>query len=59
MVLAGILGIQLNAGNNSTLPAHVDSVSALSQVFGDGAKVKTIVITYDEPIKNSSLKQGS
>ena len=26
--------------------------------FGHG-KGKTIVITYDEPIKNSSLKQGT
>ncbi|WP_315342305.1 alpha/beta hydrolase-fold protein [Hoylesella oralis] len=56
MVLAGLLGMHAFAENNSTLPQHVNSVTAIHQVFGDGAKVKTIVIDYDAPVSNRNLK---
>lgn len=59
MVLAGILGIHANAGNNSDVPEHVKSVTAISKVFGDGRKVATVVVEYDAPIRTKSLSAAS
>lgn len=38
-----------------SLPEHINSVTAISKVCGDGRKVETIVIEYDAVISNKSL----
>lgn len=38
-----------------TLPEHIKNVTAVSSVFGDGQKVKTVVVEYDYPINTRSL----
>ena len=58
MVLAVFLGLA-QAQNNSMSDSHVQSVTAISRVLGDGRKVETVVLQYDAPIKNSSLSAGS
>ena len=62
MVLVGILGLagmQAQAQNNSTENSHVQSVTAISKVLGDGRKVETVVLKYDTPIRNKSLSAKS
>lgn len=58
MVLAGLLGFA-QAQNNSTSSDRIKSTTAISQVFGDGRKVATIVLEYDSPISNQSLQNDS
>ena len=58
MVLAVFLGLA-QAQNNSMSDSHVQAVTAISRVLGDGRKVETVVLQYDAPIKNSSLSAGS
>ncbi|MGM9758843.1 MAG: hypothetical protein ACI30I_01840, partial [Parabacteroides sp.] len=53
-VLAGFLGMA-QAQNNSTTDQHIRSVTAISRVLGDGRKVATVVLEYDEPINNKKL----
>ena len=62
MVLVGILGlanIHAQAQNNSTENSHVQKVTAISRVLGDGRKVETVVLKYDTPIRNKSLSAKS
>ena len=62
MVLVGILGLatmQAQAQNNSTENSHVQKVTAISKVLGDGRKVETVVLKYDTPIRNKSLSAKS
>lgn len=54
MVLAGIIGLA-KAQDNSMLPEHLESVTAVSKVLGDGRKVAAVVLEYDAPINNKSL----
>ncbi len=56
-----IMGMQMKAQDNSTVPekGHVTSVTAVSNVFGDGRKVSTVILEYDEPISNKSLSLKS
>lgn len=49
MVLAVFLGLA-QAQNNSMSDSHVQSVTAISRVLGDGRKVETVVLQYDAPI---------
>lgn len=58
MVLAGILGLA-QAQNNSISDKHLQSVTAISRVLGDGRKVETVVLQYDTPISNKSLSAES
>lgn len=58
MVLVGILGLA-QAQNNSINDKHLQSVTAISRVLGDGRKVETIVLQYDTPISNKSLSAES
>ena len=61
-VLAGILGlanINAQAQNNSTGNSHIQSVTAISRVLGDGRKVEAVVLKYDTPIRNKSLSDKS
>lgn len=58
MVLAGILGL-VQAQNNSISDKHLQSVTAISRVLGDGRKVETVVLQYDTPISNQSLSAES
>lgn len=58
MVLAGILGFT-QAQNNSISDTHLQSVTAISRVLGDGRKVETVVLEYDTPISNKSLSDKS
>ena len=46
MVLVGILGLA-QAQNNSISDKHLQSVIAISRVLGDGRKVETVVLQYD------------
>lgn len=39
----------------ASLPEHVKGVTAISEVFGDGRKVKTVVLEYDAPIRAKGL----
>lgn len=57
-VLAGYLGLA-QAQNNSMLPEHIQSATAISRVLGDGRKVATVVLEYDTPVSNKSLTSGS
>lgn len=57
-VLAGLLGLA-QAQDNSVLPEHIQSVTAISRVLGDGRKVATVVLEYDTPISNKSLDINS
>lgn len=57
-VLAGFLGLA-QAQNNSTLPQHLQSATALSTVLGDGRKVAAVILEYDAPISNGSLSPES
>lgn len=58
-VLAGFLGIMANAENNSDASENVKSATAISEVFGDGRKVSTVIIEYATPVSNKSLKPAS
>ena len=58
MVLVGILGLA-QAQNNSISDKHLQSVTAISRVLGDGRKVETVVLQYDTPISNKSLSAES
>ena len=58
MVLAGILGFT-QAQNISISDTHLQSVTAISRVLGDGRKVETVVLEYDTPINNKSLSDKS
>lgn len=58
MVLAGLLGL-VQAQNNSASPEHIQSVTAISKVLGDGRKVAAVVLEYDVPISNKSLSTGT
>lgn len=58
MVLAGILGFT-QAQNISISDTHLQSVTAISRVLGDGRKVETVVLEYDTPISNKSLSDKS
>ena len=57
-VLAGFLGLA-QAQNNSSVPEHIQSVTAISRVLGDGRKVATVILEYDAPISNKSLSLNS
>ena len=57
-VLAGFLGLA-QAQNNSPIAEHIQSVTAVSRVLGDGRKVATVVLEYDSPISNKSLSLNS
>ena len=57
-VLAGFLGLA-QAQNNSPIPEHIQSVTAISRVLGDGRKVATVILEYDSPINNKSLSLNS
>lgn len=60
MVLAGILGLaHAQAQNNSTENNHVQAVTAINRVLGDGRKVESVVLKYDTPIRNKSLSLKS
>ncbi len=58
MILAGFLGLT-QAQNNSATTGHVQSVTAISKVLGDGRKVATVILEYDTPISNKSLTTDS
>ncbi|MGM9753132.1 MAG: alpha/beta hydrolase-fold protein, partial [Candidatus Cryptobacteroides sp.] len=58
MVLAGILGLG-QAENNSTQNNHIQSVTSICKVLGDGRKVAAVAMEYDVPIKNASLSTDS
>ena len=62
MVLVGLLGLAdmyAQAPNNSTEINHVQEVTVISRVLGDGRKVETVVLKYDTPIRNKSLSAKS
>lgn len=59
-VLVGILGLaNAQAQKNSTESNHVQAVTAISRVMGDGRKVETVVVKYDTPIRNKCLSTKS
>lgn len=58
LVLAGTVG-GLWAQNGAVPSGHVESVTAVSKVLGDGRKVAAVVLEYDTPIDNGSLTAGS
>lgn len=58
MVLVGILGVA-KAQNNSTPSTSIPTATAISRVLGDGRKVETVVLNYNTPIRNKSLRTNS
>lgn len=44
MVLAGLLSINMNAENTSNIQSHIQSVTAISKVCGQGREVATVII---------------
>lgn len=58
LALAGFF-CQAQAQGNATEQKHVQSVTAISRVLGDGRKVETVVLEYDAPISHKSLSAGS
>ena len=58
MVLAGLLGLA-QAQNTSMRDNHLQSVTAIARVVGDGRKVETVVLEYDAPVRNKSLSADS
>ena len=58
MVLTCFAGLA-QAQNNVAAGSHVQEVTAISRVLGDGRKVETIILQYDAPIKNKSLRTES
>lgn len=58
VVLAVFFGL-VQAQNNFVNPEHVESVTAISRVLGDGRKVATVILEYDVPISNKSLTTDS
>lgn len=58
MVLAGLLGLA-QAQNTSMSDNHLQSVTAIARVVGDGRKVETVVLEYDAPVRNKSLSADS
>ncbi|MBQ8674383.1 MAG: hypothetical protein IJ511_10190 [Bacteroides sp.] len=61
MVLAGLPSMFVQAQNTSVSvnPEYVNSVTARSKVCGDGRKVATVVIAYEETIRNRSLSAAT
>lgn len=57
-ILTGILGLA-QAQDNAVNPEHIESVTAISKVLGDGRKVATLVLEYGAPISNKSLTSES
>lgn len=58
-ILVGILGLAQAQNDTVTNPRHIESVTAVSKVLGDGRKVATVVLEYDAPISNKSLTPES
>lgn len=58
LALAAFFGTA-QAQDNTANPEHVQSVTAISRVLGDGRKVATVVLEYDTPIRNKSLTAAS
>lgn len=56
--MIGFLGLA-QAQNAPMNAEHILSTTAISRVLGDGRKVETIVLEYDNPISNKSLTIGS
>ncbi|MDE6779480.1 MAG: hypothetical protein K2J51_08460 [Alistipes sp.] len=56
--LLAIAGLA-QAQNDSVPSGHVKSVTAVSRVFGDGRKVETVVLEYDDDISDRSLAVDS
>lgn len=58
-ILVGILGLAQAQNDTVTNHRHIESVTAVSKVLGDGRKVATVVLEYDAPISNKSLTPES
>ncbi len=58
LLAAGSLA-SAHARCGAALPEHVESVTAVSRVLGDGRKVAAVVLEYDEPVSGESLSADS
>ncbi|MDE6870912.1 MAG: prolyl oligopeptidase family serine peptidase [Bacteroidales bacterium] len=58
LALAGFLG-SAQAMEAAETSGHIQSVTAVSRVFGDGRKVTEVILEYDTPISNKSLSADS
>lgn len=59
LFLLSLLGLTALQAQTPSLPPHVTEAVATCQIFGDGAKPVKVVLRYDQPIKQSSLKPSS
>lgn len=57
-VLAVGLGLA-HAQSAGPAASHVQAVTAVSKVLGDGRKVSTVILEYDQPISQRSLTSSS
>ena len=47
------------AAGRSQLPRHVQSATAIGEVFGDGEKISAVIIEYDRDIDQSKLSSAA
>ena len=54
-----ILSMGTHAAEAEARPEHINNVTAITEVFGDGQKVTTVAVEYDKAIDNSTLATSS
>lgn len=59
LLLAACINSAKAQDNDATVQGHVQSVTAISKVLGDGRKLATVVLEYDTPINNKTLSTES
>ncbi|MDE5677084.1 hypothetical protein [Phocaeicola sp.] len=55
IIVLALAGFFCQAQGNATEQKHVQSVTAISRVLGDGRKVETVVLEYDAPAIKACL----
>lgn len=59
LYLLALLSLTPALAQTPSLPPHVTEAVTTCQIFGDGAKPVKIVLRYDQPVKQNSLKPST
>ena len=47
------------AADSASMPEHIKSVTAITEVFGEGQKLTTVVVEYDKAVENAKLAKST
>lgn len=59
LMLVMTMGSLAAYGSTATSVKHIKSITAITEVFGDGQKTTAVAVQYDKKIKNSSLTKST